>query len=619
MKDPMILFTRIFNFSSAQHRIKYYNSCLFHTVHKYFTAQTGDPSGKGTGGDSIYKFLYGEQARFFGDEIHPDLKHSKKGTVSMASAGENLNASQFYFTLRDNLDYLDGKHTVFGEVAEGFDTLTRINEAFVDESSRPFKNIRVKHTYILDDPFDDPPQLAELIPQASPEGKPPDEIDDVRLEDDWVPLDETMDPEQLEESMREKEAHSHAVVLEMIGDIPDAEIKPPENVLFVCKLNPVTQLKLNTYLFTIEYGKLQDEDLEIIFSRFGKVTSADIIRDYKTGDSLCYAFIEFETQEACEAAYFKMDNVLIDDRRIHVDFSQSVSKLWRQYRRGGKRSEGKGCFKCGAIDHFAKDCTEGSGSTPAPQKYVLKDSNTQRGNQTKSYEMIFDDDALESEKPHEARQSEQKAKGSSDRRKEDRASDHIEDRMDRPVTGRRHNKDDVGSRESRDASNRGSDRGTSHAAKADGSQRVGESSRYSTEKHSDREQKRLADYHHDRTGDGRDGRNGREERRYRNHEDHARSHGRYHDHDEDRARDSEGHKEGREKDDERKRSRESKRGLDRRDENDDRSRRRENRDHNHGQYYDRGQDGRREKNYDRHSDRRQHSDQGHGEKRKRDD
>ncbi|KAF3775615.1 Peptidyl-prolyl cis-trans isomerase [Nymphaea thermarum] len=536
-------------------KIKYYNGCLFHTVQKDFTAQTGDPSGKGTGGDSIYKFLYGEQARFFGDEIHPDLKHSKKGTVSMASAGENLNASQFYFTLRDNLDYLDGKHTVFGEVAEGFDTLTRINEAFVDESSRPFKNIRVKHTYILDDPFDDPPQLAELIPQASPEGKPPDEIDDVRLEDDWVPLDETMDPEQLEESMREKEAHSHAVVLEMIGDIPDAEVKPPENVLFVCKLNPVTQ----------------------------------------------------------------MDNVLIDDRRIHVDFSQSVSKLWRQYRRGGKRSEGKGCFKCGSIDHFAKDCTEGSGSTPAPQKYVLKDSNTQRGNQTKSYEMIFDDDALESEKPHEARQSEQKAKGSSDRRKEDRASDHIEDRMDRPVTGRRHKKDDVGSRESRDASNRGSDRGTSHAAKADGSQRVGESSRYSTEKHSDREQKRLADYHHDRTGDGRDGRNGREERRYHNHEDHARSHGRYHDHDEDRARDSEGHKEGREKDDERKRSRESKHGLDRRDENDDRSRRRENRDHNHGQYYDRGQDGRREKNYDRHSDRRQHSDQGHGEKRKRDD
>lgn len=86
--------------------------------------------------------MYGDQARFFGDEIQLDLKHSKTGTVAMASAGENLNASQFYITLRDDLDYLDGKHTVFGEVAEGLDTLARINEAYVDQDSRPYKNIR---------------------------------------------------------------------------------------------------------------------------------------------------------------------------------------------------------------------------------------------------------------------------------------------------------------------------------------------------------------------------------------------------------------------------------------------------------------------------------------------
>ncbi|RVW24693.1 Peptidyl-prolyl cis-trans isomerase CYP59 [Vitis vinifera] len=93
-------------------KIKYYNGCLFHMVQKDFTAQTGDPTATGTGGDSIYKFLYGDQARFFNDEVHLDLKHSKTGTVAMASAGENLNASQFYFTLRDDLDYLDGKHTL---------------------------------------------------------------------------------------------------------------------------------------------------------------------------------------------------------------------------------------------------------------------------------------------------------------------------------------------------------------------------------------------------------------------------------------------------------------------------------------------------------------------------
>ncbi|GMP55159.1 hypothetical protein CsSME_00020063 [Camellia sinensis var. sinensis] len=257
-------------------KIKYYNGCLFHTVQKDFTAQTGDPTGTGTGGDSIYKFLYSDQACFFGDEIRLELKHAKMGTVAMPSAGEDLNASQFYITLRDGLDYLDGKHTVFGEIAEGHETLQRINEAYVDDTSRPYKNIRIKHTYILDDPFDDPSQLSELIPDASPEGKPKDEVEnDVRLEDDWVPMDEQLGAWELEEILRTKDAHSSAVVLESIGDIPDADIKPPDSVLFVCKLNPVTE----------------DEDLHTIFSRFGTVISAEVIRDYKTGDSLCYAFI----------------------------------------------------------------------------------------------------------------------------------------------------------------------------------------------------------------------------------------------------------------------------------------------------------------------------------------
>lgn len=49
-----------------------------------------------------------------------------------------------------------------------------------------------------------------------------------------------------------------------------------------------------------------------------------MIRDKRTGDSLQYAFIEFENQKDCEQAYFKMQGVLIDDHRIHVDFSQSV-------------------------------------------------------------------------------------------------------------------------------------------------------------------------------------------------------------------------------------------------------------------------------------------------------
>jgi len=106
-------------------------------------------------------------------------------------------------------------------------------------------------------------------------------------------------------------------------------MKLPENILFICKLNPCTT----------------ESDLEIIFGRFGSIRSCEVVRDWKTGESLGYSFIEFETDKACEEgnlynlynlynlfdlfdlndlyiiAYWKMENALIDERRIHVDFS----------------------------------------------------------------------------------------------------------------------------------------------------------------------------------------------------------------------------------------------------------------------------------------------------------
>lgn len=78
--------------------MKYYNNCLFHNVQRNFIAQTGDPTGSGKGGSSVYGLMYGDQARFFEDEIRPHLRHKSKGTVAMAAAGPNMNASQFYIT-----------------------------------------------------------------------------------------------------------------------------------------------------------------------------------------------------------------------------------------------------------------------------------------------------------------------------------------------------------------------------------------------------------------------------------------------------------------------------------------------------------------------------------------
>lgn len=66
-------------------KLKYYNNCLFYNVQRNFLAQSGDPTNTGRGGDSVYGVLYGEQARFFEDEVRPHLKHKKRGLLGMAS------------------------------------------------------------------------------------------------------------------------------------------------------------------------------------------------------------------------------------------------------------------------------------------------------------------------------------------------------------------------------------------------------------------------------------------------------------------------------------------------------------------------------------------------------
>ncbi|KAH8671672.1 cyclophilin-like domain-containing protein [Xylariales sp. PMI_506] len=305
-------------------KLKYYNFSPVHSVQPNFSFQTGDPLGPSSsasdGGSSVWGLLSGSSKKTFPATFHPKLKHFERGTVSMATTPHpsdpdvRLAASQFLVTLGDNTDYLDGRGSIFGKVVEGFDALEKINGAITDKDGTPLVDIRIKHTVVLDDPYPDPAGLRE--PSASP---PPTkaQLATVRIADD-ADLDEEVDEEAAAKKRREAEARAQALTLEMMGDLPFAEVKPPENVLFVCKLNPVTT----------------DGDLELIFSRFGAILSCEVIRDRKTGDSLQYAFIEYEEKSAAEAAYFKMQGVLIDDRRIHVDFSQSVSKLSEAWRSG---------------------------------------------------------------------------------------------------------------------------------------------------------------------------------------------------------------------------------------------------------------------------------------------
>lgn len=117
---------------------KYYNNIIFHRVIKGFMVQTGDPCGDGTGGESTW-------GGHFKDEFHPLLRHSKPFVVSMANAGPNTNGSQFFITTAPS-EWLDDKHSIFGEVILGFETVKAIENVETDEQDKPIDQVAIIST-----------------------------------------------------------------------------------------------------------------------------------------------------------------------------------------------------------------------------------------------------------------------------------------------------------------------------------------------------------------------------------------------------------------------------------------------------------------------------------------
>ena len=118
----------------------YYDGIIFHRVIKKFMIQGGDPTGTGRGGQSIW-------SKPFEDEVTSDLSFDRKGLLAMANAGPNTNGSQFFITTMPT-PWLNMKHTIFGEVINGYDIVEKIENTPTGTSNRPTEEQKIIKAYV---------------------------------------------------------------------------------------------------------------------------------------------------------------------------------------------------------------------------------------------------------------------------------------------------------------------------------------------------------------------------------------------------------------------------------------------------------------------------------------
>jgi peptidyl-prolyl cis-trans isomerase B (cyclophilin B) len=122
--------TTVGNFTKLA-RDGFYDGVIFHRVIPDFMIQGGDPTGTGSGGPGYQ----------FEDEINPNKV--VRGALAMANAGPNTNGSQFFIVTTESAPWLDGKHTVFGQVTSGMEVVDAISEVSRDGRDRPHDDVTI--------------------------------------------------------------------------------------------------------------------------------------------------------------------------------------------------------------------------------------------------------------------------------------------------------------------------------------------------------------------------------------------------------------------------------------------------------------------------------------------
>lgn len=237
------------NFVKKEYKGKpFYEGTIFHRVIDGFMIQGGDPTGTGMG-DPGYRFE---------DEFDPNLKHSKKGILSMANSGADTNGSQFFIT-QVPTPHLDGRHAVFGETVKGDEVIDIIAKAPRDERNRPKKDIKIKKITIIAN------------------GKDAKAFNAVEVFNNYFKIIEVRKSKGIEaakilnEEFKKQEAELKALPsgIKILSVVQGSGEKPQKN-----------QLVLVNYAGYLQNGTLFDSNIKEVEEQFGKYNA---LRDRQNG------------------------------------------------------------------------------------------------------------------------------------------------------------------------------------------------------------------------------------------------------------------------------------------------------------------------------------------------